>query len=114
VIIGGGGADNIVGGGGDTILIGGSTAYDTNLSALAAIMAEWTRTDLSFEQRLADLISNAPPSRALNGPYSLNKKTVFGDGAANVLTGGAGLDWFFAGPDDTVLNRKPRDHITGR
>jgi hypothetical protein len=32
------------------------------------------RTDLSFEQRLADLNSNAPLSRALNGPYELNKE----------------------------------------
>jgi hypothetical protein len=112
VIIGGAGADNLIGGGDDNITIGGSTAYDANLTALTAIMAEWTRTDLSFEQRLADLISDAPPARALNGPYHLNKKTVFDDNAANVLTGGGGLDWFFVGQDDTVLNRKPRDHIT--
>jgi hypothetical protein len=112
VIIGGAGADNLIGGGDDNIIIGGSTAYDTNLTALTAIMAEWTRTDLSFEQRLADLINDAPPARALNGPYHLNKKTVFDDNAANVLTGGGGLDWFFVGQDDTVLNRKPRDHIT--
>ena len=49
------------------------------------------------EQRVADLISNAPPSRALNGPYMLNKQTVFDDNVANVLAGGGGLDWFFAG-----------------
>jgi hypothetical protein len=113
VIIGGGGADTVVGGGGDNLLIGGSTAYDTDLTALTAIMAEWTRTDLSFEQRVADLISNAPPARALNGAYHLNKKTVFDDDVANVLTGGGGLDWFFAGSDDSILNRKPGDHITG-
>jgi Ca2+-binding RTX toxin-like protein len=113
VIIGGAGADRLAGGGGDNILIGGTTAYDTSPTALAAIMAEWSRTDLSFEKRLADLISSAPPSRALNGPYGLNKKTVFDDGAANVLTGGGGSDWFFTGQDDTVVNRKPKDHVTG-
>jgi hypothetical protein len=114
VIIGGLGADTLVGGGGDNILIGGTTAYDTNLTALAAIMAEWTRTDLSFEQRLADLNSDAPPARALNGPYELNKKTVFDDGAADTLSGGAGLDWFLYDEKlDILSNVKPRDHKTG-
>jgi hypothetical protein len=78
VIIGGLGADTLIGGGGDNILVGGSTVYDTNLTALNAIMAEWTRTDLSFEQRLADLNSDGPP-RGLNGPYQLSKKTVTED-----------------------------------
>jgi hypothetical protein len=113
VIIGGGGSDNITGGGGDNILIGGTTAWDANPTALAAIMAEWTRTDLSFEQRLADLNSDAPPSRALNGTYELNKKTVFDDGLADTLTGGGGLDWFFYDDDlDTLNSVKPRDHKT--
>jgi Ca2+-binding RTX toxin-like protein len=113
VIIGGGGADTIVGGGGDNILLGGTTAYDSNATALAAIFAEWTRTDLSFEQRVADLNSNAPPSRALNGPYELNMKTVFDDGSADTLTGGGGLDWFFYDNKlDTLNNVKPADHKT--
>ena len=77
-------------------------------------MAEWTRTDLSFEQRLTDLNSDAPPARALNGPYGLSKKTVFDDGAADTLTGGGGLDWFFFDhKQDTLSNVKPRDHKTG-
>jgi Ca2+-binding RTX toxin-like protein len=113
IIIGGGGSDTITGGGGDSILIGGTTAWDADPTALAALMAEWTRTDLSFEQRLADLNSNAPPSRALNGPYALNKKTVFDDGSANTLTGGGGLDWFFYDNKlDTLNNVKPGDHKT--
>jgi Ca2+-binding RTX toxin-like protein len=113
VIIGGLGADEIVAGAGESILIGGTTAYDTNLVALSAVMAEWTRTDLSFQQSLADLISNAPPARALNGPYQLNKKTVFDDGAQDVLIGGVGLDWSFADlAQDIIENRVAGDHVS--
>jgi hypothetical protein len=111
VIIGGGGGDMLVGGGGDNILIAGTTAYDANLTALTAIMAEWTRTDLSFEQRVAALNSNGPPAGALNGLYELNKKTVSDDGAADTLTGGGGLNWFFYNnKQDTLCNVEPRDH----
>jgi Ca2+-binding RTX toxin-like protein len=113
VIIGGAGADTIVGGGGDNILIGGTTAYDTNLQALQAIMAEWTRADLSFEQRLAHLISEGNNDGRLNGSYVLNRETVFADGAQNSITGGGGLDWVFLSLDDDLFfNRKPGDHIT--
>jgi hypothetical protein len=76
-------------------------------------MAEWTRTDLSFEQRLADLISKAPPARALNGPYELNNKTVFDDGSTDILTASGGLDWFFYDNKlDTLKNVKPQDQKT--
>jgi hypothetical protein len=99
--------------GGDNILIAGTTAYDTNLTALDAIMAEWTRTDLSFEQRLAHLISNGQNDGRLNGPYVLNKKTVMDDGSQDSITGGGGLDWVFLNrKNDLLVNRKPQDHVT--
>jgi Ca2+-binding RTX toxin-like protein len=110
IIIGGAGADQITGGGGDTILIAGTTAYDTDPTALSALMAEWTRTDRSVVQRIADLTTGG--DGALNGHYTLSTKTVFNDGASDILTGGSGLDWFFfARPDDTVKNRKPGDYV---
>lgn len=113
ILIGGKGADQLTGGKGDNILIAGTTAYDRNVTALMAIMKEWTRQDLSFEQRIADLISDAPPSRALNGPFMLNKKTVFDDTSADVLNG-VGFTWFFEDrQDDTLTGRLPQDHITG-
>jgi hypothetical protein len=113
VIIGGGGPDTLIDGGGDNILIAGFTVYDQDLTALQAIMAEWDRTDLSFEQRLAHLISEGRNDNRLNGSYVLNKKTVFTDGASDSVIGGAGLDWVFMDRKTaTFANRKPGDHIT--
>jgi Ca2+-binding RTX toxin-like protein len=116
VLIGDGGADSLTGGGQDNILIGDSTVWDANLTALQAIFAEWTRTDLSFEQRLAHLISEGQSDGRLNGNYVLNKKTVISDGAIDTLTGGnsGALDWFFVTlKQDTYEPHNPRDHITG-
>ena len=115
ILIGDGGADSITGGGGDNILIGDSTIWDANLTALQAIFAEWTRTDLSFEQRLAHLISEGNNDGRLNGSYVLNKKTVISDGAIDTLLGGdsSALDWFFVtGKRDSYTPHNPRDHIT--
>jgi hypothetical protein len=114
VIIGGGGPDTIIGGGGDNILIAGSTVYDQNLQALQAIMAEWDRTDLSFEQRVAQLISNGRNDDRLNGSFVLTKDTVHSDEAGASIAGGGGLGWVFMDLKvDSLTNRKPRDHITG-
>jgi hypothetical protein len=38
----------------------------------------------------------------LTGSYVLNATTVSDDGVADTLTGGAGLDWFWAGSQDTT------------
>ena len=113
VLIGDGGSDTVIGGGHDNILIGDSTVWDANLTALQAIFAEWTRTDLGFEQRVAHLISPAP--NGLNGSYTLDKKTVNSDGAVDTLIGGdpAGLNWFFVTHKQDVYSpHNPGDHIT--
>jgi hypothetical protein len=92
-------------------LIAGTTAYDLIPAALDALVAEWTRTDVSFEKRVSDLMTGNKGS--LNGQYTLDKKSVFSDDSPDVVTGGGGLDWFFVTNfDDTVKNRKPQDHIT--
>jgi hypothetical protein len=112
--IGTGGVSGSIDGGGDSILIGGTTAYDQNLTALQAIMAEFARTDRNFHQRVNDIMTGT----GLNGPYVLNTDptlgpvTVFDDGAADTLTGGGGLDWFFVHKrQDLIVNKKPGDKI---
>jgi hypothetical protein len=91
LLIGGLGADVLDGGPGEDLLIGGTTSHDGNLTALDALMAEWTRTDLPYAARIAHLQSGG----GLNGTTVLNTATVFDDGVADTLTGGGGLDWFF-------------------
>ena len=48
------------------ILIGGSTSYDTNVSALLTLMAEWSRTDIGYlaPGARADLVMLDAPSHA--------------------------------------------------
>jgi hypothetical protein len=90
-------------GGGDNILIGGSTQWDNDPTALAAIMAEWTRTDETYDQRVANLLNGG----GLNGSYVLNNSTVTGNGGGNVLLGGSGLNLYFGNPDLDVNDWDP-------
>jgi hypothetical protein len=57
-------------------------------------MAEWDRTDVSYTTRVKQL--NGSQSGGLNASYFLKNTTVFDDKTTDVLTGGAGMDWFFA------------------
>jgi Ca2+-binding RTX toxin-like protein len=102
VLIGGAGADTIVGGAGDDLIIGGTTSFDANVAALMSIFAEWQSPN-SYATRVGHL--------KLGGGLNGTNKLVFGltvhdDQAANVLTGAAGLDWFFAGKQDTITDRE--------
>lgn len=97
LMIGGLGADRMVGDPEDDILIAGYTAFDNNAEALCAIMAEW-KSASSFADRVAHL-SNNDNTDGLNGLFELigadgANQTVFDDGAADILTGSAGSDWF--------------------
>jgi hypothetical protein len=107
IVIGGGGAD-ILTARGDAVLISGSTTYDTNLIALDAILAEWSRTNASYQTRVNNLIGPSAGGTAggLNGPYYFNPITVSSDGAKNILVGGSGPDLFFAGVLDSVFGKK--------
>ncbi len=98
ILIGGRGADVLKGRGGDDVLIGGTTAYDRNVAALSALLAEWARTDEGYATRLSHLLGPDAGGTAggANGAFYLNPSTVHDDGAADVLDGGGGQDWFFA------------------
>jgi hypothetical protein len=107
-VTGGGGRDlliagatpmKLVGNGGDDIVVGGTTQYDTDATALNALMAEWARTDESYRLRVLHVTRGG----GANGAYKLNAATVVSNGGGNTLLGGAQQDLFFAkiGPDTT-------------
>jgi Ca2+-binding RTX toxin-like protein len=108
LLIGGSGASRLVGNSGDSILIAGTTAFDDNQAALAAIMAEWTSAR-DYATRVANL-SGTGSGPSANGSYLLiaggPKATVFDNGAADVLSGGSGMDWFFADLAQDVIHGK--------
>ena len=92
----------------DDILIGGTTQYGCDHEALCSIFDEWTRHDRSYAQRINNLTNGG----GLNGNVTLNTRTVLDDGAADLLTGAAGLDWFFVGSQDKVTDKHPSEMIT--
>jgi Ca2+-binding RTX toxin-like protein len=92
LLIGGFGSDRLVGNAQDDILIAGTTDYDRNAVALDLVVREWARTDADFATRVGHLTGAAAGSLA--GPVILTDRTVHDDGAADVLTGDTGQDWF--------------------
>jgi len=93
---------------GENLLIGGIVSFDTNLAALNSLMAEWSRTGVSFATRVAHL--NGTLAGGLNGSYKLitsgSGQTVSNDSGTSTLTGDPtltdGATWFIASIADTV------------
>jgi hypothetical protein len=126
-LIGGQGRDILIGGAGTStlqagnppatnlaqggaILIGGTTDYDGNAQVLAGFLAEWSRTDIDYATRIAHL--TGAMSGGLNGTNLLkgsmthnSTDTVHDNGQGDTLTGGTGMDWYFAGMLDMFVNR---------
>ncbi len=94
ILIGGSGASSLHAGQGGDVLIGGSTLWVANISALSAVLAEWSRQDLGFPNRVHDLFGDG--SDGLNGSYLLDSQTVHLDTAIMQLVGAkSGEDWFW-------------------
>jgi uncharacterized protein (TIGR03118 family) len=104
ILIGGEGRDHLNSQQNDDILIGGSTAYDGNSVALLQVLAELNSTD-SFKTRI-DKLRNGT-----NGLPTLDSTTVLDDGARDMLQGGPGLDWFFAGIDDKITGKHKGEQV---
>ena len=86
LLIAGALASTLDGGAENDLLLGGTTDYDHDDAALLAILAEWATN------RTASL---------------LNATTVYSNGGSNRLTGGDGLDLFFAKFQDELLDWDP-------
>jgi ligand-binding sensor domain-containing protein/Ca2+-binding RTX toxin-like protein len=102
LLVGRGGADAIFGGDDDDILVAGTTSYvdeDTDVAdtqALASLMAEWTRQDVGYDERVDHLLHGT----GANAPYRLDASTLFDDAVADTLQGEGGQDWFLVSSDD--------------
>lgn len=117
LLITGTGADELQGKDGDDILIGSLTSFDADEAALMAVLKEWSRTDSSYLQRVANLSNAAAGSVISNGSLAggsfLTASSVKSDGSENELKGGSGLDWYFANLDG-VGNNGRKDKVTGK
>jgi Ca2+-binding RTX toxin-like protein len=101
LLIGGLGQDKLKAGPGQDILIGGTTNFDSNAAALAAIMAEWSRTNLDYDDRVNHILHGG----GLNGSTVLNSTTIQNDKATDILMGGSGLDLYFASSADQLVGK---------
>src|SRR5262245_4150981 len=93
ILIGGTGADRLVGNAQDDILIAGWTLYDTDAAALAAVLGVWVDPNRAYSDRVSAIRDTGVGP---NSGVKLGAATVSDDGAADVLTGKSGTDWFFA------------------
>ena len=91
-------------------IVGGTTAYDNNAAALAAILAEWSRADIDYATRMAHLTGSL--SGGLNGTNVLNTSTVHSNGLADSLYGGSGMDWYLAGVADLFFSKTTGEVVT--
>ena len=91
LLIAGPTASTLVGNSGEDILVGGTTGYENNPPALAALRAEWTRTDLPYSARVHHLLHGG----GLNGATLLDQAAFTPNAGGNTLTGAAGLDLFY-------------------
>lgn len=94
VLIGGYGADKLSGGIGQDLLIANRTAYDTNVSALMAMIAEWKNSLIPYGQRVLKLRTGF----GANNAFKLNTSNVLEDQAVDTLLGGTETDWFWGTP----------------
>ena len=106
LLIAGPGSSRMYAGSAGDILIGGITTYDANTTALAYIMAEWDTSD-SYSARVSKI---GKRGGGLNGSYLLNGSTVSDNGVSDYLSGGAGMDWYFA----HTKGRNNKDAVYGQ
>lgn len=106
ILIGGEDADQLFGEAGEDILIAGPTAHDENLTALLAILDEWTSPN-SYEDRV-DHITNGGGA---NGAFVFDNTTVFDDGVSDILVGASGRDWFWIGVKDKIKDLAKNEFV---
>ena len=108
ILIGGRGIDNLQGGSAEDLLVAGRTTYASDAVTLLSLRAEWVRTDISFEARVAHLLGTVPGGH--NGSTILSSTTVKEDAARDTLAGGSSRDWYLRNSLGAVVAQ--RDVVT--
>jgi Ca2+-binding RTX toxin-like protein len=109
ILISGGGSNTVLqAGSGEAILLGAHFVFDTNLTALNAIMAEWSHTydPINPLHDYQIRVSHLEHGGGLNGPFLINPATVVVQPGVTRLNGGAPFDFFITDPGD-ILGRPP-------
>jgi hypothetical protein len=92
ILIGSSGLDALRGSSGEDIVVADWTNHDGNASALAALMAEWSRTDADDLTRIRHIAGIE--TGGLNRTSLLRAASVHTDAKIDSLFGEGGLDWF--------------------
>ena len=108
ILIGGNHTDTITGGSGDDIIIGGETLLDNNNTALITIFIEWRSKTDNAATRIAKI--RAGLSYGGGSLAAFSSTTVTTDGTST-LTGGAGNDWFWSGPQGKINDLSSGDMV---
>ncbi len=93
VLIGGTGQDSLNGGAKSDLLIAGTTAYDANSAALAAILAEWS-SSRTFATRVKNVRTGVGSVLQGTGIMLVPGKGVIDDASVDTLIGNGDFDWF--------------------
>jgi len=107
-LVGGLGGDLVIGHNDDDILVGGVYSEDRDLNAVRAVLAEWTRTDLGYADRIANLTNG----NLFTVIPVLNETNVFDDNAFDILLGLRGLDWFHANDSQDLTDQRSNELLT--
>jgi len=114
ILIGGGAGGDTITGNGNDILVSGATIYDSNtgpnITALDAILAEWTSADTYAAKITKINVTGVGPGNA----YKLSAGTITKDASANTLKYGSNPtqnNWFLSWTGDTVT-KKPTETNT--
>jgi Ca2+-binding RTX toxin-like protein len=120
ILIGGDGADKynrqnvLIAGSGADLMVAGSTDHDAQLTALAGLLSEWSRTDADYGTRVGHLRGTLAGGK--NGAFLLNASTVHANAVRDFLYGGLGQNWYVAhvsgsGPQDLVIGGRKTEFV---
>ena len=99
ILVGGGGADALDGGDNNDLLVSGSLSFDADPGSLLRLSS----ANNSPKSYAAKLRKGAVPA--------LNATTLLADAEADVLSGRAGTDWFFADALDNAADRAANEQL---